>query len=147
MKNIFAIFGNHEAKKTQSLDNIRMEIKHGFENDIRECPASFLSTIIQTQNYQYMESYFALHIETSTFCTNKDCLYQVRSHHQSTPFIRVQITDECKTVQNLVNVTLQDKIIDGLCKQCGSPYGTSSYITFNDMCNYPTISKHHRRVL
>ena len=33
MKNIFAIFGNHEARKTQSLDNIRMEIKHGFESE------------------------------------------------------------------------------------------------------------------
>ena len=92
-----------------------MEIKQGFENDLRECPPSFLSTIIQTPNYQHMESYFALNIKNSTFCTNKDCSYQVRSHHQSTPFIGVQVTDECKTVQNLLHVTLQDKIIDELC--------------------------------
>ena len=47
------------------------------------------------------------------------------AHHQSAPFIGVQATDEYKTVQNLLDVILQDEIIDGLCKQCGSPYGTS----------------------
>ena len=48
MRNIFA---NHEAKKPQSLDNIRMEIKQGFQTDVHECPANFLSSIIQTPNY------------------------------------------------------------------------------------------------
>ena len=132
MENIFAY---HEAKKIQNMDAFRMEIKQGFECDVRQCPADFLSAILATPKYRAMEPYFSLTMEDSRFCTNKTCSYVTISDSHPTHYIGVQVTGECKTVQNLLDVTLENKIInESQCVQCGSPYGTSSSIISNGSC-------------
>ena len=130
-----AIYQRHFKKECQSLDNLRHEIGNGFQSTNRQCPAEFLHYILAHETYTSIKSFFEVILEDTRSCSNITCQQFVRIVSRNPVLhIGVNITRTNKSIDELINITLQDSLQDDLCPHCNSSIKTSTSIISSNQC-------------